>query len=178
MNEEEIKNLRHSFTNPYRADLPKHKINQFGHTILGGNDKDLDTSEIEVKFDEFGQVRADMKQSLIDGKKMSEWAKIAVNLTSDLPNDKEENDPVFSDLYSALISELDDMDSTKQNFEKPRQNLNNSKNCMNKSCNYALPKDANFCLKCGTAQMAKFCVECGFNFKFEEKFCPDCGTKR
>jgi membrane protease subunit (stomatin/prohibitin family) len=43
---------------------------------------------------------------------------------------------------------------------------------------YDLPKDAKFCLKCGTAQMSKFCTECGYNFPGMEKFCPDCGNKR
>jgi len=43
---------------------------------------------------------------------------------------------------------------------------------------YGLPVDAKFCLKCGTAQLARFCTGCGFNFVGEEKFCPDCGNKR
>ena len=39
MSDEEIKKqLRHSFTNPFREDLPKPKINQFGHTILTDNE--------------------------------------------------------------------------------------------------------------------------------------------
>jgi RNA polymerase subunit RPABC4/transcription elongation factor Spt4 len=52
------------------------------------------------------------------------------------------------------------------------------KNCLNKDCMYNLPKDAKFCLKCGTAQLPKFCSECGFSFPGMEKFCPDCGKKR
>jgi RNA polymerase subunit RPABC4/transcription elongation factor Spt4 len=52
------------------------------------------------------------------------------------------------------------------------------KNCANENCLYALPIDAKFCLKCGTAQLAKFCTECGFQFPGMEKFCPDCGNKR
>jgi RNA polymerase subunit RPABC4/transcription elongation factor Spt4 len=43
---------------------------------------------------------------------------------------------------------------------------------------YILPKDAKYCLKCGTAQMPKYCTECGYSFPGMEKFCPDCGTKR
>ena len=52
------------------------------------------------------------------------------------------------------------------------------KSCLNKDCLYGLPKEAKFCLKCGTAQMPKFCTECGFSFPGMEKFCPDCGNKR
>ena len=52
------------------------------------------------------------------------------------------------------------------------------KSCLNKQCLYGLPKDAKFCLKCGTAQLSQFCTECGYSFPGMEKFCPDCGTKR
>jgi RNA polymerase subunit RPABC4/transcription elongation factor Spt4 len=52
------------------------------------------------------------------------------------------------------------------------------KSCFNKDCMYCLPKDAKYCLKCGTAQMPKYCTECGYSFPGMEKFCPDCGTKR
>ena len=175
MNEEEIKKLRHSFTNPYREDLPKPKVNQFGHTILGDNDSDLDVSEIDVKIDEFGQIRADMNKSLIDGKKMSEWAKMAVNLQDQEIEPERDSPPVQIDVYSSLLAELDEMDDSKPKVNKSIQNY---KECMNKDCLYSLPKDANFCLKCGYPQLKKFCSECGFNFKAEEKFCPDCGTKR
>lgn len=178
MNEDKIKELRHSFTNPYREDLPKPKVNQFGHTILSESTKDLDVSEIELKFDEFGQIRADFDKSLIDTKKMSEWSKIAVNLQSAKIEDEIENSTISKDVYSSLLAELDEMDGNKKIVEKPKVLSKNYKNCSNKDCLYELPKDANFCLKCGTAQMAKFCIECGFNFKAEEKFCPDCGTKR
>ena len=176
MNEDEIKKLRHSFTNPYREDLPKPKVNQFGHTILGENNDEIDTSEIEVKLDEFGQIRADMSKSLIDGKKMSEWAKMTPNLQS--INEEDEVINQNSDIYSSLLLELDEMDGSRNIVEKIKKNQRDHKECVNKNCNCHLPKDANFCMKCGTAQLAKFCVECGFNFKAEEKFCPDCGTKR
>jgi membrane protease subunit (stomatin/prohibitin family) len=52
------------------------------------------------------------------------------------------------------------------------------KSCANEKCLYGLPKEATFCLKCGTYQAPKFCTECGFKFPGMEKFCPDCGTKR
>lgn len=175
MNEEEIKKLRHSFTNPFREDLPKPKVNQFGHTILGENDSELDTSEISLKFDEFGQIRADMNKSLIDGKKMSEWAKMTVNLQDEETKLEEEPKSVHNDVYSSLLAELDEMGDEKpvvKNLDK------NTKICSNKDCLHGLPKDAKFCLNCGYPQLKKFCSECGFNFKSEEKFCPDCGTKR
>ena len=79
------------------------------------------------------------------------------------------------DVYSSLLAELDEMDDSKP---KANKSIQNYKECMNKDCLYSLPKDANFCLKCGYPQLKKFCSECGFNFKAEEKFCPDCGTKR
>ena len=175
MNDEEIKKLRHSFTNPYREDLPKPKVNQFGHTILGDESVDIDLSEIELKFDEFGQVRADMSKSLIDSKKMSDWAKIAVNLQRPESTPEHEVAPVQNDVYSSLLAELDEMDGNKP---QPKISRSPTKQCVNKDCLHELPKDANFCLKCGFPQLKKFCAECGYNFKSEEKFCPDCGTKR
>lgn len=180
MNEEEIKNLRHSFTNPYRQDLPKPKVNQFGHTILGGNDKTIDTDDIEIEIDEFGQIKANLKHSLIDTPKMSQWAD-NLSKTAQIEEAEEtpENQPKNSDLYSSLLNELDEMDGSKKTTEEPRAiKSNNLKICINKTCEYSLPKDANFCLKCGAAQLKKFCAECGYNFQSEEKFCPDCGTKR
>ena len=174
MNEDDIKQLRHSFTNPYKTDLPKLKKNQFGHTVLSENDAVLDVSNIDVKIDESGQIRADMNTSLMEDQKLLEWAKIAVNLKNF------EEDEVVSagpgNMFTSLLAELEEMEDEKPEPMIEKNKL--TKNCLNKSCLFALPKDANFCLKCGTAQLARFCVECGFNFKSEEKFCPDCGNKR
>ena len=177
MNEDEIKNLRHSFTNPYKEDLPKLKKNQFGHTVLSDNDKELDISKLNVKIDESGQIRADMDTNLLSNENISEWAKLAVNLA----NFEEDHDVTVNTsdgMLSSLLAELDEMEDVVSNKKILKNNKTTLKDCVNKSCLYALPKDANFCLKCGTAQLAKFCSECGFNFKSEEKFCPDCGTKR
>jgi hypothetical protein len=82
-----------------------------------------------------------------------------------------------------LLNELDEMDGTsKKKFESSSNSTNQAtdhmKSCLNKDCLYCLPKEAKFCLKCGTAQMPKFCTECGFSFPSMEKFCPDCGKKR
>ena len=175
MDEDQIKSLRHSFTNPYREDLPKTKVNQFGHTVLGDNEIEIDTSNIDVKIDESGQIRADMATSIFDTKKVSDWAKIAVNISEfekDLPVAAGTN----LNKFSSLIAELDEMEDVSEDRKKLKKQI--TKDCVNKNCSYPLPKDANFCLKCGTAQLPKFCVECGFNFKYEEKFCPDCGNKR
>ncbi len=176
MDENEIKNLRHSFTNPYREDLPKPKKNQFGHTILNGEDVNVNVESVEVEIDDFGEIKAKSKNSLIDSPNMVDFiAKIIDN-----SNSEEFEVSHQSSIYSDLLSELDEMDGTAKRKPKPSP-VNNDiqlKNCINKSCLYSLPKDANFCLKCGTAQLSRFCSECGFNFKSEEKFCPDCGTKR
>ena len=86
-----------------------------------------------------------------------------------------ENTSKGSKTIAELISELDEMDGT---FERRQTENHNFKSCSNENCLYDLPVDAKFCLKCGTAQMPKFCTECGFHFMNEEKFCPDCGTKR
>ena len=177
MDEDKIKSLRHSFTNPFREDMPKPKVNQFGHTILSDNDEVIDISNLDVKFDELGQIRADMSTSLLDHEKVTEWAKIAVNMA----NFEEDHDVMVNTndgMLSSLLAELDEMEDVVSNKKIFKNNKINLKDCVNKNCSLALPKDANFCLKCGTAQLAKFCVECGFNFKSEEKFCPDCGTKR
>jgi RNA polymerase subunit RPABC4/transcription elongation factor Spt4 len=84
-----------------------------------------------------------------------------------------------------LLSELDEMDGTsKKKFEVTLDKEESDsktecfKNCLNKDCMYNLPKDAKFCLKCGTPQMPKYCTECGYSFPGMEKFCPDCGNKR
>ena len=195
MNEEEIKSLRHSFTNPYREDLPQPKKNQFGHTVLNSNGEDINLENFDLSFDESGQVKASSKDYWVTKLK-----------SSDLPEIKPENDePVHpcvniiptniiadssdkANLINALLSELDDMDGTSQKL-KPSDGMiqidpntkvgwtENSKSCLNKDCMCALPKDAKFCLKCGTPQMPKFCTECGYNFPGMEKFCPDCGNK-
>lgn len=180
MNEEEIKKLRHSFTNPYREDLPATRKNQFGHTILGGEDTTVDTSDIEVKIDDTGQIKADLKYSIIDSPKVSEWVnKVGLNGNSEMEYEEEENKSRKIDVISSLLDELDEMDGSKKTYEElSNVDKQNTKKCANKDCQYSLPRDANFCLKCGVAQMKKFCSECGFNFKSEEKFCPDCGTKR
>lgn len=175
MNEDQIKSLRHSFTNPYREDLPKTKVNQFGHTILSESQEEVDTSNIEVKIDESGQIRADMTTSLFDTQKVSEWAKMAVNI-AEFEAGHDTNVETSVNKYSSLIAELDELEDGTA--KKKNSSKDHAKNCVNKNCLYSLPKDANFCLKCGTAQLPKFCVECGYNFKSEEKFCPDCGNKR
>lgn len=178
MNEDDIKKLRHSFTNPYREDLPQPKKNQFGHTILGGNETEVDTSEIEVKIDELGQVRADMRHSLVDSPKVSEWAKKqGLNGTSEIEVETEEEQVIHKpNIYASLLSELDEMDGSKKQ-EKPPLVIYNRK-CVNKDCCSELPSEAKFCMNCGTAQLSLFCTECGFKFPGVEKFCPDCGTKR
>lgn len=178
MDEDDIKKLRHSFTNPYREDLPQPKKNQFGHTILGGDDIEVDTTEIEVKIDELGQVRADMRHSLVDSPKVSEWAKKqGLNGISESDNEPEiEQVPSKPNLYAALLSELDEMDGSKKQEKPP--SIIHSRRCVNKDCCYELPSEAKFCMKCGTAQLSLFCTECGFKFSALEKFCPDCGTKR
>lgn len=177
MNEDEIKNLRHSFTNPYREDLPRPVKNQFGHTILNSDNSNINIESVEVEVDEFGEVKAQAKQSLIDSPNMINLINKMMDTSSE---DEVEVANVPINIYTELISELDEMDGTAKlkPLNSPKQTYNDSKSCINKSCSYSLPKDANFCLKCGTAQLSKFCVECGFNFKAEEKFCPDCGTKR
>jgi RNA polymerase subunit RPABC4/transcription elongation factor Spt4 len=185
MSEEDIKKLRHSFTNPFREDLPKPKINQFGHTILTDNDIcELDLSEFKIEQNPDGSVSLNkpLMQNFMDTyvqqtEPESEKSEVFVN-------------PIECDLLTKLISELDDMkeDKTKP-FIKPesaniqivQESSNVSvhyKDCLNKMCLYALPKDAKFCLKCGTAQLSQFCTECGYSFPGMEKFCPDCGMKR
>lgn len=186
MSDEEIKKqLRHSFTNPFREDLPKPKINQFGHTILTDNEiEEVDLSSFKVEQNPDGSVS--LNKDILNA--------FASNY---MPGNDQEDDaeevniiPIKSDLFGQLISELDDLKEDKSKpFMKPESsnvlmaeecsNINtNSKSCLNKQCLYALPKDAKFCLKCGTAQLAQFCTECGYGFPGMEKFCPDCGTKR
>jgi len=182
MDEDQIKVLRHSFTNPHREDLPKPKVNKFGHTVLG-DEKKMSDQEIDLKINEFGDVSAEPKQSLFDSPEFQKWAENQPVYNQSEPEEpvrevqNSENSSMSSNSVdiAALISELDDMDGTSERKQSGNQLF---KNCLNHACMYNLPKDAKFCLKCGTAQMPKFCTECGFNFPGLEKFCPDCGTKR
>lgn len=185
MSEEDIKKLRHSFTNPFREDLPKPKINQFGHTILTDNEIcELDLSDFKIEQNPDGSMSLNkpLMQNFID-------AYVQQN-ESEKDNTEVFIQPIESDLLTKLISELDEMKEDKSkpflktsstNTTKPEINIASSdtmKSCANDKCLYALPKDATFCLKCGTYQAPKFCTECGYKFPGIEKFCPDCGTKR
>jgi hypothetical protein len=189
MDEEQIKSLRHSFTNPHREDLPKPKVNKFGHTILG-DEKEMQESEIDLKIDELGNISADPKQSLFDSPQFQKWAENQPNTKTSEPEEPiQEVDKINikpnNVIIADLLNELDEMDGTsKRKFEitpdktEPETNTKWSKPCLNKDCMYCLPKDAKFCLECGTPQIPKFCTECGYCFPGMEKFCPDCGNKR
>jgi hypothetical protein len=182
MDDDQIKVLRHSFTNPHREDLPKPKVNKFGHTVLGEEMK-MSDQEIDFKIDEFGALSAEPKQSLFDSPEFQKWAENQPVLKTYEPEEPTLVEPEAEKFnvmpnsvnIADLISELDEMDGTTERKQVEKHQM---KNCANENCLYALPIDAKFCLKCGTAQLAKFCVECGFKFLAMEKFCPDCGNKR
>jgi RNA polymerase subunit RPABC4/transcription elongation factor Spt4 len=194
MNEEEIKTLRHSFTNPYREDLPKPKKNQFGHTVLNSNGEDIDLQNFDLSFDESGQVKASSNDYWLDKIENSNLPSIEPDSEVDQMASQREVIPTNLTVSSVkpnniniadLLSELDEMDGTsKKKFEvtldkeESESKIECFKNCLNKDCMYNLPKDAKFCLKCGTPQMPKYCTECGYSFPGMEKFCPDCGNKR
>jgi len=194
MNEEEIKTLRHSFTNPYREDLPKPKKNQFGHTVLNSNGEDIDLQNFDLSFDESGQVKASSNDYWLDKIENSNLPSIEPDSEVEQMASQREVIPTNLTVSSVkqnniniadLLSELDEMDGTsKKKFEVTLEKEESDsktecfKNCLNKDCMYNLPKDAKFCLKCGTPQMPKYCTECGYSFPGMEKFCPDCGNKR
>ncbi len=183
MEEDKIKSLRGSFTNPHREDMPKPIINKFGHTILNGSNPTTE-SEMNLNFDESGAIVAEPKQSLFDSPEFQKWAEKQPILKASEPEMKEELEYTETSHQNIspngvniadLISELDEMDGS--NLQKT-EDIWNFRKCLNQDCLYGLPKDAKFCLKCGTPQMSKFCTECGYSFPGMEKFCPDCGNKR
>jgi len=186
--EDKIKELRHSFTKSNREELEMPVKNQFGHTVLNQSSAALDMSGLELSVGETGEPRADMKTSIFESEQFQEWLKTkekqAQTDTFEVEVIPEPIDP-RKQLISSLMSELDDLDieltpqpSTMRIVKKTGDEKQHSKDCSNPECLYSLPSDAKFCLKCGTAQLKKFCTQCGFNFKIEEKFCPDCGTRR
>ena len=182
MDDDQIKVLRASFTNPHREDLPKPKVNKFGHTVLG-DEMEMSEQEIDLKIDESGDISAEPKQSLFDSPEFQKWAENQPTLKAPEPEEQlieaqitEKSSIVPNSVNIAdLISELDEMDGTTERKQAESQWF---KPCLNKDCMYNLPKEAKFCLKCGTPQMPKFCTECGYSFPGMEKFCPDCGKKR
>ena len=199
MDDDQIKVLRASFTNPHREDLPKPKVNKFGHTVLG-DEMEMAEQEIDLKIDESGALTAEPKQSLFDSPEFQKWAENQPILKTPEPELEivepvQENFSIMpqNEVLAKLLNELDEMDGTAQKFKahpnpdgtvqvdpntKVGFNYEHMKDCLNKDCLYSLPKEAKFCLKCGTPQMPKFCTECGYSFPRMEKFCPDCGNKR
>jgi len=199
MDDDQIKVLRASFTNPHREDMPKPKVNKFGHTVLG-DERDLQEQEIELKIDEFGTVNAEPKHSVFDSPEFQKWAEnrpISDEFEPEHQIEEESSEDRIipqNEMLAKLINELDEMDGTKNKFKAhpspdgtlqidPNTKISfgpdkGYKDCLNKDCLYGLPKDAKFCLKCGAPQMPKFCTECGYSFPGMEKFCPDCGTRR
>lgn len=200
MDDQEIKNLRHSFTTSKKEESSKVKKNQFGHTILGDENL-IDVSNIKVALNDNGEIEANSDGWLENNELIS---KLSESLISEPPSPLsvqsilESEKPIIQphlegrSIYANLMSELDDLANSNAGFAKaaPISNVDvfvqaennnhsgSSKSCLNKECMYGLPKEAKFCMKCGTAQLPKFCTECGFNFLGLEKFCPDCGTKR
>jgi hypothetical protein len=182
MDEDEIKTLRHSFTS--KEDAGKVKKNQFGHTVLGKS-QDLDISKTQVEINNLGEVEANYTESILTNPAflslINALEKKETNF-SDQNNQVSDFKPNSVNLAD-LLNELDEMDGTSKkklesSSDSSNQSIDHMKSCLNKDCLYCLPKEAKFCLKCGTAQMPKFCTECGFSFPSMEKFCPDCGKKR
>lgn len=194
MDQEEIKkSLRHSFTSAQPDDEVKISKNQFGHTVLG-DVKPHDVSLHTFEQDESGSLKASFDiRDLVDHPELQKFHKV-------VSSEKEKEEIIENTefipqnvILAKLLNELDEMEGTSKKF-KARPNADGTiqidpntkigfsydqiRDCANKECLYALPKDAKFCMKCGTAQMPKFCTECGFSFIAMEKFCPDCGTKR
>jgi Fe-S-cluster formation regulator IscX/YfhJ len=175
MDEDKIKSLRATFTTTSANDFLAPTKNKFGHTVLNNSDKNINEDSTEVEIDSEGLVSANPKYSVFDSKEFNDFAEKIIG--SDTQETVEEIEPVeikTVDLAS-LISELDDMDGTSERKQAENHQM---KRCANEKCLYALPKDAAFCLKCGTYQAPKFCTECGYKFPGMEKFCPDCGNKR
>ena len=192
MDENEIKKLRHSFTSSSSNEISKIKKNQFGHTVLG-EVKQIDTSDIHVEIAENGEIVANPSEWLLNSQKLQNMAKNMDKYSNSYEDlSKAEEFEVQTNIIEAsnqfipkevsiasLLSELDDMDGTSELKHLEVQNQDQwFMSCLNQDCMYSLPKDAKFCLKCGTAQLPKFCTECGFKFPGSEKFCPDCGNKR
>lgn len=186
--EDKIKELRHSFTKSVREELETPVKNQFGHTVLNPSEGNVDLSKMNLSIGETGEPRADLKTSIFESEQFQDWlktsGKVAQSEDSEPEMIQEPIDP-RKELISSLMSELDDLDmeikpqpSTMRVVKKEEVERSQYKSCSNPECLYGLPLEAKFCLKCGFPQLKKFCTECGFHFKTEEKFCPDCGTKR
>jgi hypothetical protein len=182
MDEDEIKTLRHSFTS--KEDAGKIKKNQFGHTVLGVS-QDLDISKTQIEINDLGEIEANSTESILTNPAFLSLINALEKKETNFPEQNNEVSVIKPNNVNLadLLNELDDMDGTsKKKFESlsnsTNQDINHMKSCLNKDCLYCLPKEAKFCLKCGTAQMPKFCTECGFSFPSMEKFCPDCGKKR
>lgn len=191
--EDKIKELRHSFTKSVREDLETPIKNQFGHTVLNSSGAKADMSQIELSIGETGEPRADMKTSIFESEQFQEWLKTKekqAQIETFEPEIIPEPIDPRKQLISNLMSELDDLNVEikpqptmrvipAQKVKNPTSNTDQLlKPCANHDCMYNLPKDAKYCMKCGTEQMPKFCTECGYNFPGTEKFCPDCGTRR
>ena len=203
MNDQEIKNLRHSFTTSKKEEATKIKKNQFGHTILGDENL-IDVSNVKLALNDAGEIEANSDGWLDNDELITKLSgtllvdsqsPVSVQTLLEPQNTIIQPHLEGRSIYTELMSELDDLANSNAGIAKPKPVTssevhiqidnntkigwtNTNKPCLNKDCMYGLPKDAKFCMKCGTAQMPKFCTECGYSFPGMEKFCPDCGTKR
>ena len=102
MDEEEIKKLRASFTNPYREDLPKTHKNQFGHTILG-DEREIDLSLVCTKIDDNGVAIAEPNGFIADSPKLQKWSENQPVLNLTQQEEPEQKEPILIIPKSRLL---------------------------------------------------------------------------
>lgn len=180
---------------PQSLNMP---TNEFGQTVIGDTKKS-NAPLAEVVQDQEGGLIYKAGLDFFDSPHLQKWAKengVDEGLfESEAPAPSVEEEPAIippkltatelhaimnpDELTPVKLERVATVATEQRQLNKlVRAPSSNKVICVNDSCQYELPKEARFCSQCGTPQLGRHCMDCGFHFEGKEKFCPECGSQR